>query len=121
MEMQSLEFAQLVSCLSLRITGDWMDLRRELELWTFNIVVTAIDYEDYKRTWNKVALVFSLLVLTLTGTFICPVESVSTICCDFFHSRARGSRNPGLEMELVPLTATLCSLLGRLCFLFPRP
>ena len=70
MEMQSLEFAQLVSCLSLRITGDWMDLRRELELWTFNIVVTAIDYEDYKRTWNKVALVFSLLVLTLTGTFI---------------------------------------------------
>ena len=53
MEMQSLEFAQLVSCLSLRITvSDWMDLRRDLELWTFNIVETALDYEDFE-SWTK--------------------------------------------------------------------
>jgi hypothetical protein len=28
--------------------SDWMNLRRDLELWTFNIVETAIDYEDFK-------------------------------------------------------------------------
>ena len=49
MEMQSLEFAQLVTCLALEITViSWMNLRRALELWTFNIVETAIDYEDFE-------------------------------------------------------------------------
>ena len=29
-----------------------MNLRRDLELWTFNIVETAIDYEDFE-SWTK--------------------------------------------------------------------
>jgi hypothetical protein len=53
MEMQSLEFAQLISCLSLRITVKWMDLRRNLEFWTFNIVETAIDYKDFE-SWTSI-------------------------------------------------------------------
>ena len=58
MEMQSLEFAQLVSCLALGITViSWMNLRRALELWTFNIVETAIDYEDFE-SWNAFALCY---------------------------------------------------------------
>ena len=49
MEMQGLEFAHLVSCLALGIiTSDWMNLRRHFELWTFNIVETAIDYGDFE-------------------------------------------------------------------------
>ena len=44
MEMQSLEFAQLASCLALGITVKWMnDGRRDFELWIFNIVETAVD------------------------------------------------------------------------------
>ena len=27
--------------------SDWINLRRNFELWTFNIVETAIDYEDF--------------------------------------------------------------------------
>ena len=60
MEMQSLEFAQLVSCLFLRITVKcWMNLRRDLELWTFNIVETAIDYEDFE-SWTKCILYYAM-------------------------------------------------------------
>ena len=29
-----------------------MNLRRDLELWTFNIVATAIDYEDFESWTN---------------------------------------------------------------------
>jgi hypothetical protein len=48
MEIQSLEFAQLVFCLALGITvNDWMNLRRDFELWNFNIVEIATDYEDF--------------------------------------------------------------------------
>jgi hypothetical protein len=48
--MQSLEFAQLVFCLSLGIN---------LELWTFNIVETAIDYEDFE-SWTKCILHYAV-------------------------------------------------------------
>jgi hypothetical protein len=43
METQSLEFAQLVN------------LRRDVELWTFDIVATAIDYENIE-SWTKCIL-----------------------------------------------------------------
>jgi hypothetical protein len=47
MEMQNLEFAQLVSYLLWGLQlSDWMNLRRNLELCTFNVVETAIDYGD---------------------------------------------------------------------------
>jgi hypothetical protein len=29
-----------------------MNLRKDLELWTFNIVETALDYEDFE-SWTK--------------------------------------------------------------------
>jgi hypothetical protein len=44
MEMQDLEFAQLVWIWGLQL-GEWMNLRRDPELWTFNTVETAIDFE----------------------------------------------------------------------------
>jgi len=49
MEMQSLEFAHLVSCLALGGLQlcDWMDLRRDFELWTFNTVDITINYGDF--------------------------------------------------------------------------
>jgi hypothetical protein len=53
MEIQSLEFAQQVSCLALGLQlSDWMNLRRDFEFWTFNVVETAIDYGDL-GSWNK--------------------------------------------------------------------
>jgi hypothetical protein len=52
-EMQSLEFAQVVSCLSFRITVK-MNLRRDLELWE-----TAIDYEDIE-SWTKCILHYAM-------------------------------------------------------------
>jgi hypothetical protein len=39
--------------------SDWMNLRRGLELWTFNIVETAIDYEDFKG-WTKCILHYAM-------------------------------------------------------------
>ena len=36
-----------------------MNLRRDLELWTFNIVVTAIDYEDFE-SWTKCILHYAM-------------------------------------------------------------
>ena len=36
-----------------------MNLRRDLELWTFNIVETAIDYEDFK-SWTKCILHYAM-------------------------------------------------------------
>ena len=47
-----MEFAQLVSRLALGITVKWMNLKRDFKLWTFNIVETAIDYEDF-GSWIK--------------------------------------------------------------------
>jgi hypothetical protein len=35
--------------------SDWMNLRRDLELRTFNIVETTIDYEDFE-SWTKCIL-----------------------------------------------------------------
>jgi hypothetical protein len=53
MEMQSLEFAQLVSCLDSGITVKWLDgSQKRLELWTFNIDETAIDYGNF-GSWTK--------------------------------------------------------------------
>ena len=55
MEMLSLEFAQLVSCLDSGITvNDSMDLSKDFELWTFNI---AIDYGDF-GSWTKCTFFF---------------------------------------------------------------
>ena len=39
--------------------SDWMNLRRDFELWTFNIVVTAIDYEDFE-SWTKCILHYAM-------------------------------------------------------------
>ena len=36
-----------------------MNLRRDLELWTFNIVATAIDYEDFE-SWIKCILHYAM-------------------------------------------------------------
>ena len=36
-----------------------MNLRRDLELWTFNIVETAIDYEDFE-SWTKYILHYAM-------------------------------------------------------------
>jgi hypothetical protein len=53
MEIQSLEFTQLVSCLDSRIQlKDWKNLKRVFKLWTFNIVETAIDCGDF-GSWTK--------------------------------------------------------------------
>jgi hypothetical protein len=35
-----------------KLKVSWMNLRRDLELWTFNIVETATDYEDFE-SWTK--------------------------------------------------------------------
>jgi hypothetical protein len=60
MEMQSLEFAQLVSCFALgNYLSDWMNLRRVFELPTFNIVETAIDYGSI-RSWTKCIFYYAL-------------------------------------------------------------
>jgi len=40
--------------------SDWMNLRRDFELWTFNIVGTAIDYGDFgNRTKHGIFYVMS--------------------------------------------------------------
>ena len=39
--------------------SDWMNLRRGLELRTFNIVEIAIDYEDFK-SWTKRILHYAM-------------------------------------------------------------
>jgi len=36
-----------------------MNLRRDLELWTFNTVATAIDYEDFE-SWTKCILHYAM-------------------------------------------------------------
>jgi hypothetical protein len=60
MEMQSLEFAQLVFCLALGITVNWLiNLRRGFELWTFNIVEPAIDYGSFE-SWTKYILHYAI-------------------------------------------------------------
>ena len=63
MEIQSLEFAQLVFCLALGITvNDWMNLRRDFELWNFNIVDTVLDYEDFV-SWTKCTFVLCYFLI----------------------------------------------------------
>jgi len=53
MEMQSLKSAQLVSCSAWGLQlSDWLNLRRDFELWTFNIVETGIDYRDFEVGLN---------------------------------------------------------------------
>ena len=39
--------------------SDWINLRRELELWTVNVVETAIDYGDFK-SWTKYILHYAM-------------------------------------------------------------
>ena len=39
--------------------SDWMNLRRDLELWTFNIVETAIDCKDFE-SWTKFILHYAM-------------------------------------------------------------
>ena len=39
--------------------SDWMNLRRDFELWTFNIVDTAIDYGD-SGNWTKCSLHYAM-------------------------------------------------------------
>ena len=39
--------------------SDWKNLRRDLELWIFNIVETAIDYKDFK-SWTKCILHYAM-------------------------------------------------------------
>ena len=34
------------------LISDWMDLRRDFEIWNFNIVETAMDYGDF-GSWTK--------------------------------------------------------------------
>jgi hypothetical protein len=60
MEMQSLESAQRFPALlwGLQLIS-WMNLRRDLELWTFNIDETAIDYEDFE-SWTKCILHYDM-------------------------------------------------------------
>ena len=39
--------------------SDWMDLRRDFELWTFNIVETAVDYRDF-GSWTKYVFYYAI-------------------------------------------------------------
>ena len=39
--------------------SDWIDLRRDFELWTFNIIETAIDYGDF-GSWTKCNVYFAM-------------------------------------------------------------
>ena len=58
------EVAQLVPVLLWGLQlSDWMNLRRDLELWIFNIVETAIDYEDFK-SWTKCILHYAMFKYT---------------------------------------------------------
>lgn len=50
LEMQSLEFVQLVHSLALGITVWWLD-ESQKRLWTYNIVETAIDWDFW--SWTK--------------------------------------------------------------------
>ena len=69
MVMQSLEFAQLVSCLAYGLQlSDWISIRRDFELWIFNIVETAIDHGDF-GSWTK--LIFIILWLSMAPIYSC--------------------------------------------------
>ena len=39
--------------------SDWLDLRRDFELWTFNIVDTAIDHENFGN-WTKCTFYYAM-------------------------------------------------------------
>ena len=57
MEIQSLEFAQLVPVLIWRLKiSVWLDLSRDLEPWNFKID-TAVYYVDIK-SWTKCTFLF---------------------------------------------------------------
>ena len=71
MEMQSLDFAQLVSCLALGSTVKMIvmnEFRRDLEFCTFNIVETAIDYGDFGSS-TKWFLHYGMFRYALTHIF----------------------------------------------------
>ena len=46
------------SLLGLQLS-DWMNLRRDFELWTFNILETAIDYENFE-SWTECILHYAM-------------------------------------------------------------
>jgi hypothetical protein len=48
---------------------DWLNLRREFQLWTFNIVETAMDYGDF-GSWTKCILHYAMFKYGL-HRFIC--------------------------------------------------
>ena len=48
----------------------WMNLRRDLEPWNFNIVETAIDYEDFK-SWTKCILHYAMFRYPPPNRLIC--------------------------------------------------
>ena len=47
-----------------------MNLRRDLELWTFNIVETAVDYEDFE-SWTKCVLHYAMFKYTPPHRLMC--------------------------------------------------
>ena len=54
-----------------------MNLRRDLELWTFNIVETAIDYEDFK-SWTKCILHYAMCNMVSSHRLMCLNNSMGT-------------------------------------------
>ena len=54
--------------------SDWIDLRRDFELWIFNIVDTVIDYGDF-GSWTK----YTFIVLWLD---MAPIDSFNLINCN---------------------------------------
>ena len=55
--------------------SDWMNLRRDLELWIFNVVETAIDYEDFK-SWTKCILHYAMFKYAHPHRFMCLNKSM---------------------------------------------
>jgi hypothetical protein len=47
-----------------------MDLRRDFELWTFNIVETAIDYGDF-GSWTKCTFFYYTIARYDPHRFMC--------------------------------------------------
>jgi hypothetical protein len=52
-----------------------MNLRRDLELWIFNIVETAIDYEDFE-SWTKGILHYSMFKYAPPPRLMCLNKSI---------------------------------------------
>jgi hypothetical protein len=58
-----------------------MNLRRDFELWTFNIFETAIDYGDFRSCTKCIFLLCYVYVLILS-----PAEGVAQIKGVFHHT-----------------------------------